>query len=66
MDKLRDHGRGHRRRGVLDAFGYSNEHVDVTTEREDDSKMMEDVSNGESIGEVVKKGEEEIAKKLKK
>lgn len=29
-------------------------------------KMMEDVSNGESIGEVVKKGEEEIAKKLKK
>jgi hypothetical protein len=38
VDKLRDHGRGHRRRGVLDAFGYSNEHVDVTTEREDDSK----------------------------
>ena len=29
-------------------------------------KMMEDVSNGESIGEVVKKGEEEIAKKTKK
>ena len=26
-------------------------------------KMMEDVSNGESIGEVVKKGEEEIATK---
>jgi hypothetical protein len=29
-------------------------------------KMMEDVSNGESVSEVVKKGEEEIAKKLKK
>ena len=38
MDKLRDHGRGHCRRGVLDAFGYSNEYVDVTTEREDDLK----------------------------
>ena len=28
-------------------------------------KMMEDDPNGESIGEVVKKGEEEIAQKLK-